>query len=113
MLTGAHIILYSTDPEADRAFFQNVLNFRPVDAGHNWLIFALPAAELAVHPDEKNDRQEMYLTCSDLKAEIAQLEKKGVCFTPVTEERWGSRTAILLPGGGKLGLYQPKHPTAF
>jgi len=112
MIFGAHIIVYSKDPEADRAFFRDVLGFDSVDAGHGWLIFALPAAELAAHPAEENGRHELYLMCDDLKAEMAALAAKGVRCSAVHQERWGSITTIRLPGGGDLGLYQPKHATA-
>ena len=110
MLTGAHVVIYSKDAEADRAFFRDVLGFRSVDAGHGWLIFAIPAAEAAFHPHERNNIHEMYLMCANLKAEMALLEKKGARFGQVTEEQWGTRTTILLPGGGVMGLYEPKHP---
>jgi len=112
MIFGAHVIVYSTDAEADRAFFRDVLGFASVDAGHGWLIFALPAAEVAFHPAEENDRHELYFMCDDLKAEISALKKKGVACSDIHNERWGSITEIGLPGGGKVGLYQPKHPTA-
>ena len=116
MIIGAHVIVYSKDAEADRAFFRDILGFRSVDAGHGWLIFALPPAEAAFHPDEtpgeKSDRHELYLMCDDLSAEISALKKKGVACSDVHHERWGSITRIKLPGGGHLGLYQPKHPTA-
>ena len=112
MITGAHIIVYSKDPEADRAFFRDVLNFSSVDAGHGWLIFALPPAEAAFHPSEKNDLHELYFMCDDLKATMESLQAKKVKCGAVNEERWGSLTTIALPGGGKIGLYQPKHPTA-
>jgi len=112
MIFGAHVVVYSKDATADRAFFQNVLGFSAVDAGHGWLIFALPPAEAAVHPAENNDRHEMYFMCSDLKSEIASLAEKGVRCSDVQEARWGSITKIRLPGGGEVGLYQPKHPTA-
>jgi len=113
MITGAHIIVYSKDPESDRAFFRDVLKFFAVDAGHGWLIFALPPAEAAFHPAEKNDLHELYFMCDDLKATMESLKGKKVKCGLVQEERWGSLTTILLPGGGKVGLYQPKHPTAF
>jgi catechol 2,3-dioxygenase-like lactoylglutathione lyase family enzyme len=113
MLTGAHVVIYSKDAEADRAFFRDVLGFRHVDAGHGWLIFALPAAEVAFHPDDKNDKHDMFLTCDDLKSLMAALQKKGVQFDEITEQRWGTSTAIALPGGGKIGLYEPKHPVTF
>jgi catechol 2,3-dioxygenase-like lactoylglutathione lyase family enzyme len=111
MITGAHLIVYSKDPEADRAFFRDVLNFSSVDAGHGWLIFALPPAEAAFHPGE-NDQHEMYFMCDDLKATMESLQAKNVKCGDVKEERWGSLATIALPGGGKIGLYQPKHPTA-
>ena len=112
MINGAHIIIYSTDAEADRAFFRDILGLRNVDAGHGWLIFKLPPAEAAFHPAEANDRHELYLMCDDLKAEMAALVSKGVHCSAVQEERWGSITHLSLPGGGQLGLYQPKHPKA-
>ena len=112
MIMGAHVVLYSKDAEADRAFFRDVLGFESVDAGHGWLIFALPPAEAAFHPDEANDRQELYFMCKDLKDEIRALEKKGVECSEIQEARWGSITKIRLPGGGHVGLYQPKHPLA-
>ena len=112
MITGAHIIVYSKDPESDRAFFRDVLKFPAVDAGHGWLIFALPPAEAAFHPSEKNDLHELYFMCDDLKAMMDTLRGKKVKCGSVKEERWGSLTTILLPGGGKVGLYQPKHTTA-
>jgi catechol 2,3-dioxygenase-like lactoylglutathione lyase family enzyme len=113
MLSGAHVVFYSKDAAADRDFFRDVLGFPSVDAGHGWLIFALPPAELAVHPAEAGGgRHELYLMCPDLPAEIAALAAKGVQCSKVHEERWGSITTIRLPGGGEVGLYQPKHPTA-
>ena len=112
MISGAHMIVYSKDSEADRAFFQNVLGFASVDAGHGWLIFAMPPAEAAFHPSDANDVHELYFMCEDLKAEMAALAEKGVSCSDVQEARWGSITKIQLPGGGKVGLYQPKHPTA-
>ena len=111
MIFGGHVIVYSKDATADRAFFRDVLGFASVDAGHGWLIFALPPAEVAVHPGEEIDRHELFFMCDDLKAEIAALGKKGVRFTDVQEARWGSIVKIQLPGGGEVGLYQPKHPT--
>lgn len=116
MINGAHVIVYSKDPDADRAFFRDILQFPAVDAGHGWLIFALPPAEAAFHPAEKpagrNDRHELYFMCDDLKATMTSLKEKKVTCSPVKEERWGSLTTILFPGGGKVGLYLPKHPTA-
>jgi hypothetical protein len=86
--------------------------FKSVDAGHGWLIFALPPPEAAFHPSE-GSVHELYFMCDDLKAEITSLAKKGVTCSQVQEARWGSITKIRLPGGGDVGLYQPKHPTAF
>jgi catechol 2,3-dioxygenase-like lactoylglutathione lyase family enzyme len=113
MISGAHVILYSKNAEADRAFFRDVLGFRSVDAGHGWLIFALPSAEAAIHPsDEIGVVHELYFMCDDLKAEIASLAEKNVRCSAVQEARWGSITKVQLPGGGAVGLYQPRHPTA-
>ena len=112
MITGAHVIVYSKDPEADRAFFRDILNFPAVNAGHGWLIFALPPAEAAFHPAEENERHELYFMCDDVKATMLSLKSKMVVCGAVKEERWGSLTTIALPGGGRIGLYQPKHPTA-
>jgi catechol 2,3-dioxygenase-like lactoylglutathione lyase family enzyme len=112
MISGAHVIVYTKDAEADRAFFRDVLGFQSVDAGHGWLIFALPPGEAAFHPSENNGPHELYFMCDNLKLEMAALAKKGVTCTVVHEERWGSITKIGLPGGGEIGLYQPKHPTA-
>jgi catechol 2,3-dioxygenase-like lactoylglutathione lyase family enzyme len=105
------MVLYSKDAEADRAFFRDVLRFKSVDAGHGWLIFALPPAEAAFHPSDEN-AHELYFLCDSLKAEMASLAEKGVACTEVQEARWGSITKMRLPGGGEVGLYQPKHPTA-
>jgi len=112
MISGAHVIVYSKDAEADRAFFRDVLGFASVDAGHGWLIFAMPPAEAAFHPSDANDVHELYFMCEDLNVEMAALAEKGVRCSDVQEARWGSITKIQLPGGGKVGLYQPKHPTA-
>ena len=112
MTFGAHVIVYSKDATADRAFFRDVLGLTSIDAGHGWLIFALPPAEVAVHPGEDHDRHELYFMCDDLKAEILALGAKGVRCSEVQEARWGSITKIRLPGGSEVGLYQPKHPMA-
>jgi len=111
MIFGAHVILYSKDSAADRAFLRDVLGFASVDAGHEWLIFALPPAEAAIHPADLSDNHELYLMCDDLKAEILALGKKGVQCSEVQEARWGSITKIRLPSGSEIGLYQPKHPS--
>lgn len=112
MINGAHVIVYSKDAEADRTFFKDVLGFASVDAGQGWLIFALPPSEAAFHPGDENDTHELYLMCDNLEAEISSLAAKGVQCSEVQEPPWGVLTSIQLPGGGKLGLYQPKHPTA-
>jgi catechol 2,3-dioxygenase-like lactoylglutathione lyase family enzyme len=111
MISGAHVVLYSKDAEGDRAFFRDVLGLKSVDAGHGWLIFALPPAEAAIHPADEAGH-EVYLMCHDLQAEMTSLAGKGVRCSKVEQARWGSITTLHLPGGGKIGLYQPKHPTA-
>jgi catechol 2,3-dioxygenase-like lactoylglutathione lyase family enzyme len=112
MISGAHVIVYSKNAEADRAFFSDVLGFKSVDAGHGWLIFALPPAETAFHPSDANGGHELYFMCDELRSEIASLAKKNVTCSEIQEARWGSITKMRLPGGGEVGLYQPKHPTA-
>src|SRR5258706_7756082 len=111
MIHGAHVIIYSKDSEADRAFFRDVLNYKAVDAGDGWLIFALPPAEVAVHPSDENDVHQLYLMCDDVHALIDEMKAKKIVCSPVDEQRWGSITSVTLPGGGKLGIYQPKHPS--
>ena len=111
MIFGAHIVVYSKNAEADRAFFRDVLGLRSVDAGHGWLIFALPPAEAAFHPSQE-ENHELYFMCDDLKTEMASLARKGVECSKIEEARWGSITKMALPGGGNVGLYQPKHPMA-
>lgn len=103
------MVLYSADPEADRAFFRDVLGFPFADAGHNWLIFALPPSELAVHPALENGQHEIYLLCDNLEATVAGLAARGVACSEPSSQRWGLLTQITLPGGGKLGLYEPRH----
>lgn len=113
MITGAHTIIYANDAAAARAFFKDVLGFPSVDAGGGWLIFALPPGELAAHPSDapaENGRHELYLTCDDVKATVAELEGKGVKFTkPISDQGWGLLTALRVPGAGEIGLYQPRH----
>jgi catechol 2,3-dioxygenase-like lactoylglutathione lyase family enzyme len=108
VIHGAHVILYSRDAEADRAFFRDVLQYPFADAGHGWLIFALPPAELAVHPGDSG-AHELYFMTDDVAAFVADMGARGVACTPVKEERWGTITQLTLPGGGTLGVYQPKH----
>ena len=110
MINGAHVVVYSKDAEADRRFLTDILGFRSVDAGQGWLIFALPPSEAAVHPAAENDRHELYLMCDDLARTMADLKAKGVACDEVVEARWGVITKVPLPGGGKVGLYEPRHP---
>jgi catechol 2,3-dioxygenase-like lactoylglutathione lyase family enzyme len=112
MIIGAHSIIYSKDAEADRTFLRDVLGFAHVDARDGWLIFALPPSEVAVHPSDENDVHTLYLMTDDVAAEIARLGSAGVSCDPAVDRGWGVVTAIALPGGGKLGLYQPRHPLA-
>jgi catechol 2,3-dioxygenase-like lactoylglutathione lyase family enzyme len=113
MINGAHLIIYSNDPEADRGFFRDVLGYPHVDAGDGWLIFKLPPAEVAVHPAD-SDRHELYLMCDDIEATVADLRASGTEIArPVSDEGWGLLTAIRLPGGGEVGLYQPRHEVAY
>ena len=111
MITGAHAIVFTEDAEALRAFFGDVLELSSVDAGAGWLIFALPAAELAAHPAEEA-HHELYLTCDDVDATVADLKAKGVVFTrPITDTDWGRMTTLQLPDGAELSIYEPRHPT--
>ena len=113
MITGVHAIVFGADAEAVRAFFRDVLELPSVDAGGGWLIFTLPPAELAAHPADEGGRHELYLMCDDIQRTIAELEAKGVEFTrPVSDEGFGLLTSLRVPGGGELGLYEPRHPTA-
>ncbi|HUC29714.1 MAG TPA: VOC family protein [Candidatus Acidoferrum sp.] len=122
MIIGSHFLLYSKNPEADRAFFQDVLGFRSVDAGEGWLIFAMSPAEMGIHPLEGEFSQShggqqllgavLYLMCDDLDALMASLKAKKVQCSDVEKAPWGSVTTIPLPSGGRIGLYQPRHPTA-
>jgi catechol 2,3-dioxygenase-like lactoylglutathione lyase family enzyme len=113
MIMGSHVIVYSRDPEADRAFFAEVLGQPHVDIGGGWLIIKLPPAELAVHPSDGPTGHELYFMCDDLEATMSALRAKGVDFThEVSEERWGRLTRFRLPGGGEVGMYEPRHPLA-
>lgn len=109
MLIGAHAIVYSKDADADRAFLHDILNLTNVDVGHGWLIFGLPPSEIAVHPGEENDVHELYLMCDDVEAFIAAMKARNVDCGPVQNQGWGLLTQVTLPGGGKLGVYQPRH----
>lgn len=110
MIIGAHVIVYSKDAEADRAFIRDVLKFPHVDAHAGWLIFKLPPSELAVHPSDENDMHELYFMTDDLDVEMRALKRSGVACEPAARQRWGRSTRIRLPGGGTLGLYEPRHP---
>jgi catechol 2,3-dioxygenase-like lactoylglutathione lyase family enzyme len=114
MINGAHVIVHSRDAEADRAFFRDVLGFPHVDAGDGWLIFALPPAEVAVHPAGSGPgSHELYLMCDDVQATVAELTTKGVEFAhPVSDRGWGLLCVLRLPGGGEVGLYEPRHQRA-
>jgi catechol 2,3-dioxygenase-like lactoylglutathione lyase family enzyme len=122
MIFGAHLLLYSDNPEADRAFFRDVLGFRNVDAGEGWLIFALPPAEVAFHPSDGLNKKShggrelasavLYLMCDDLAATIKSLKAENVVCSPIDKANWGSKTTFRLPSGGEIGLYQPSHPMA-
>ena len=109
MFIGAHTIIYSTDPDADRAFFRDVLGLPFVDAGSGWLIFGLPPAEIAVHPSEQNNVHEFYLMCEDFDAFIVRMRNNSIVCDPVDDLSWGRLTHVALPGGGKLGIYEPRH----
>jgi hypothetical protein len=109
MLIGAHSIIYSRNPDADRAFLRDVLKLPNVDVGDGWLIFGLPPAEVAVHPSNKNDVHEFYLICDDIEAFVGEMRSRGVDCQPVKDQGWGLLTGIRLPGGGQLGVYQPRH----
>jgi len=109
MINGAHVILYSTDPEADRGFLRDVLGLPNVDIGHGWLIFGLPPSEVAVHPADTGGTHELYFLCDDVDTLITNLRARGVICGDVQDQPWGRLTAITLPGGGEVGAYEPKH----
>jgi catechol 2,3-dioxygenase-like lactoylglutathione lyase family enzyme len=113
MINGAHVIIYSSDADADRAFIRDVLGFAGIDAGAGWLIFKLPPAEVAVHPTDEQPRQEFYLMCDDLHTTLADLEAKGIAVSRGGDQRWGLLASITLPSGAQLPLYQPRHPLAY
>ena len=122
MINGSHFLLYSRDAEADRNFLRDVLQFQSVDAGRGWLIFALPPAEVAVHPasaeapaanaEDGVIGAAVYLMCDDLGVEMTRLNSRNVKFSAVETAPWGMVTTFSLPSGAKVGLYQPTHPTA-
>src|SRR5678816_1726152 len=109
MINGAHVVLYSTNADADRAFLRDVLGLPNVDVGGGWLIFGLPPSEVAVHPAEANEGHELFLTCDSVEAFIADAAKHGLACSPIQDLRWGRLTQLTLPGGGTLGVYEPRH----
>lgn len=109
MINGAHVVIYSKDPEADRAFFRDILHFPFVDAGHGWLIFAMPPLEAAFHDSEQNNRHELYFMCDDIASTLQELKSKNVRVSEIAQERWGKLASLTLPGGGKVGIYEPAH----
>src|SRR5262245_58544124 len=109
MISGVHTIIYSKQPEADRAFLRDVLELPHVDVGEGWLIFGLPPSEVAIHPAEQNGVHELYLMCDDVGKFIAGMARHGIACTAAQNVGWGLRTQLSLPGGGKLGVYQPRH----
>jgi catechol 2,3-dioxygenase-like lactoylglutathione lyase family enzyme len=111
VISGAHFVVYSSDATADRAFLRDVLGLPFVDVGHDWLIFALPPAEVAVHPAEASGGHELFLTCDDIGAFRSTMSDLGVPCTEVSNQRWGRLVHLTLPGGGQLGVYEPSHPT--
>lgn len=112
MINGVHALIYAKNAEKVRSFFRDVLGLKSVDAGQGWLIFGLPPAELGVHPADDEEYHELYLMCDDVKATIEELKGKGVNCSPIHEMDWGFATSIEIPGGGTIGMYQPKHPMA-
>ena len=109
MITGTHAIIYSTNAEADKAFFKNVLKLTNVDVGQGWLIFGLPPSELAVHPTNEKGSHELYLMCEDINAFIEDMAKQSISCSEPNDQGWGILTQLSLPGGGSLGVYQPRH----
>lgn len=109
MINGAHIVVYSKDAEADKAFIKDILKFPYIDAHQGWLIFKLPPSEMAVHPSDENGRSEFFLMTDDLDAEISMLKKAGAACEEPSQQSWGRLTHVQLPGGGMLGFYQPRH----
>jgi hypothetical protein len=109
MIIGTHTIIFSTKPEADRAFLRDVLHLTNMDAGEGWLIFKSPPAEIAVHPYKRNNVHTLYLMCDDVQAFMAEMKQHNIACDKVENAEWGLLTKISLPGGGKLGVYQPRH----
>jgi hypothetical protein len=117
MIIGAHVMLHSRDEAADRSFLSEVLKFDSVDAGDGFMIYGIPPAEMAIHGSERNDLHQLYLMCEDMEDFVAEMAERAIAFTPPSFQGWGTMTEITLPGGGKLGVYEPhhkrpKHPAA-
>jgi len=109
MITGAHTIIYSKNAEADKAFFRDILKLKNVDVGDGWLIFALPPSELAIHPSSNDTHHEIYLMCDDIKAFVQQMNEQKITCSEIQNQSWGQLVQLTLPGGGRLGVYQPGH----
>jgi hypothetical protein len=109
MITGAHSIIYSSDAEADMNFFKKILKFPNVDVGHGWLIFGLPPSEIAIHPSAENGLHEFYLMCDDINVFVKEMAEHNIICSAINSQRWGNVTHLTLPGGGTLGVYEPKH----
>jgi len=112
MITGMHVILFSRHAEKVREFLGDVLGLRSVDAGEGWPIFAAPPTELAVHPTDGEPEHEVFLMCDDVNAVVARLAQRGIQTDgPISDQSWGLSTTLLLPGGERIGLYEPRHPS--
>ncbi len=109
MISGIHTIIYSKNAEADKAFFRDVLKLTNVDVGHGWLIFRLPPSELAVHPSTDSEHHEIYLMCDDINEFVQQMTKHKIACSQVQDQGWGLLVELTLPGGGKIGVYEPRH----
>lgn len=111
MINGAHVVIDSKNPEADRAFFRDILKLPSIDAGHGWLIFAMPPLEAAFHNSDRNDRHELYLMCDDISSTLREMSSRNIEISSVTQQRWGKVASFTLPGGGKMCIYEPAHPS--
>ena len=109
MINGAHVVVFSTDPESDRIFFRDILKLSSVDAGEGWLIFSLPPSEVAVHPGNKNNIHQLYLTCANINIFVSEMKSKDIKCSEISNETWGQISSLTLPGGGTIGVYQPAH----
>lgn len=109
MISGIHVVIYSKNAEADKAFFKDVLKFTNIDVGHGWLIFGLPPSELAIHPSSDNEHHEMYLMCDNIHLFVEKMQKQKIDCGKIQDQGWGQLVQLTLPGSGKLGVYQPRH----